>query len=42
MIHHGDTEARSKLLHEQPSEQIIGAAIEVYPPCFRGETTCLN
>jgi hypothetical protein len=30
MIHHGDTEARSKLLHEQLTEQVIGAAIEVH------------
>jgi GxxExxY protein len=30
MIHHGDTEARSKLLHEELTERIIGAAIEVH------------
>jgi hypothetical protein len=30
MIHHGDTEARTKLLHEALTEQIIGAAIEVH------------
>lgn len=30
MIHHGDTEARSKLLHEALTEQVIGAAIEVH------------
>jgi len=30
MIHHGDTEARSKLLHDDLTEQIIGAAIEVH------------
>ncbi len=30
MIHHGDTETRSKLLHEDLTEQIIGAAIEVH------------
>ncbi|MGB8583104.1 MAG: GxxExxY protein [Candidatus Sulfotelmatobacter sp.] len=30
MIHHGDTEARSKLLHDQLTEQVIGAAIEVH------------
>jgi GxxExxY protein len=30
MIHHGDTEARSKLLHELLTEQVIGAAIEVH------------
>ncbi len=30
MIHHGDTEARSKLLHEKLTEQVIGAAIEVH------------
>jgi GxxExxY protein len=30
MIHHGDTEARSKLLHEPLTEQVIGAAIEVH------------
>jgi GxxExxY protein len=29
MIHHGDT-ARTKLLHEALTEQIIGAAIEVH------------
>jgi len=28
--HHGDTEARSKLLHEELTEKIIGAAIEVH------------
>ena len=30
MMNHGDTEARSKLLHEGLTEQIIGAAIEVH------------
>ena len=30
MIHHGDTETRSKLLHEELTEQVIGAAIEVH------------
>jgi GxxExxY protein len=30
MIHHGDTEARNKLLHEELTEKIIGAAIEVH------------
>ena len=30
MIHHGDTEARSKLLHEALTEQIIGAAVDVH------------
>jgi GxxExxY protein len=30
MIHHGDTERRSKLLHERLTEQVIGAAIEVH------------
>ena len=30
VIHHGGTEARSKLLHEALTEQIIGAAIEVH------------
>ena len=30
MIYHGDTEARSKLLHEELTEKIIGAAIEVH------------
>lgn len=30
MIYHGDTETRSKLLHEDLTEQIIGAAIEVH------------
>ena len=28
--HHGDTETRRKLLREELTEQIIGAAIEVY------------
>ena len=28
--HHGDTETRSKLLHEALTEEIIGAAIEVH------------
>ena len=30
MTYHGDTEARSKLLHEKVTEDIIGAAIEVH------------
>ena len=30
MIHHGDTESRSKLLFEGLTEQVIGAAIEVH------------
>jgi len=30
VIHHGDTETRSKLLHEGLTEQIIGAGIEVH------------
>jgi GxxExxY protein len=30
MIHHGGTETRSKLLYENLTEQIIGAAIEVH------------
>jgi GxxExxY protein len=30
MIYHGDTETRSKLLHEELTEKIIGAAIEVH------------
>jgi GxxExxY protein len=30
VTHHGDTEARSKLLHEKLTEQVIGAAIEVH------------
>lgn len=30
MIHHGDTETRSKLLHEDLTESVIGAAIEVH------------
>jgi GxxExxY protein len=30
MIHHGDTETRSKLLHEELTEVVIGAAIEVH------------
>ena len=30
MIHHGDTETRSKLLHEGLTEQIVGAGIEVH------------
>jgi GxxExxY protein len=30
MIHHGDTEARRKLLHEDLTEQVIGAAVEVH------------
>ena len=30
MIHHRDTEARSKLLHEELTEKIIGAVIEVH------------
>lgn len=30
MIHHGDTETRSKLIHEGLTEKIIGAAIEVH------------
>jgi len=30
MIHHGDTETRSRQLHEELTEQVIGAAIEVH------------
>jgi hypothetical protein len=30
MIYHEDTETRSKLLHEQLTERVIGAAIEVH------------
>jgi GxxExxY protein len=30
MIHHLGTEARSKLLHEELTENVIGAAIEVH------------
>jgi GxxExxY protein len=30
MIHHGVTEAPSKLLHEELTENVIGAAIEVH------------
>ena len=30
MIHHGDTETRSKLLHEELTERVIGSAIEVH------------
>jgi GxxExxY protein len=30
MIHHGGTETRSKLLHEELTERVIGAAIEVH------------
>ena len=30
MIYHGDTETRSKLLHEDLTEKVIGAAIEVH------------
>ena len=30
MIHHGDTETRSKLLYEALTENVIGAAIEVH------------
>jgi GxxExxY protein len=29
-LHHGDTETRSKLLHESLTERVIGAAIEVH------------
>jgi GxxExxY protein len=30
MIHHGDTEARRGLLHEELTERLLGAAIEVH------------
>ncbi len=30
MIHHGGTEARRKLIHEELTDQVIGAAIEVH------------
>lgn len=30
MIHHGDTETRSKLLYEGLTENVIGAAVEVH------------
>ena len=36
MIHHGDTEARSKLLHEDLTERIIAAALEVHRPLGPG------
>jgi GxxExxY protein len=30
VIHHGDTETRSKLLHEKLTGKVIGAAVEVH------------
>jgi GxxExxY protein len=30
VINHGDTESRSKLLHEELTERVIGSAIEVH------------
>ena len=36
MIDHGDTETRSKLLQEDLTEKIIGAAIEVHRPLGPG------
>src|SRR6476660_3943378 len=30
MIYHGDTETQSKLLHEELTERVIGAAIEMH------------
>jgi PD-(D/E)XK nuclease superfamily len=30
MNHHGDTETRSELLHEELTENVIGAAVEVH------------
>ena len=50
MIHHGDTEARTKLLHESLTEQVIGAAIEVHRAlgpgpsgvCLRGVSLLTN
>jgi GxxExxY protein len=30
VIHHGDTESRGKLLHEDLTEKVIGVAIEVH------------
>ncbi len=30
IVHHGDTEASSKLLHEELTESVLGAAIEVH------------
>ncbi|HLZ41170.1 MAG TPA: GxxExxY protein [Candidatus Sulfotelmatobacter sp.] len=30
IIHHGDTETRSKLLYEELTQRVIGAAIEVH------------
>ena len=30
MVHHGDTETRSRLIYEDLTEQIISAAIEVH------------
>ena len=30
MIYHGDTETRSKLLYEELTERVLGAAIEVH------------
>lgn len=42
MIHHGDTEPRSKLLHEALTERVIGAAIEVHRELSPGllESAC--
>jgi len=30
MLYHGNTEIRSKLLHEDLTESVIGAAVEVH------------
>jgi hypothetical protein len=38
MSRHGDTEARSKLVHEELNEQVIGAAIEVHRELGAGLT----
>ena len=40
MIHHGDREARSTLLHQELTERDIGAAIEVHRALGPGLLEC--
>jgi len=39
IIHHGDTEARSKLLCKELTRRVIGAAIEVHRALCLGVQT---
>lgn len=42
IVHHGDAETRSKLIHAELTEKIIGAAIEVHRELGPGLLTYLK